>query len=184
MEIEMAPLPFHKRPTTYPDFRGRLANAILLIGPPGTGKSAAVHAVTTELGWDVFEVYPGIAKRTAGNLFSLVGDVGKNHMVVKSKDEPPVKGGKNFFGAHATRTSPQKLKSFGSQEQPIDLENHEEEEVLGEESRFRQSVILLDEVDLLFDEENTFWGAVRSLIAESRRPVILTCNGYISPSSQ
>jgi hypothetical protein len=53
-------------------------------------------------------------------------------------------------------------------------------EVEGDETSFRQSVILLDEVDILFEEEGTFWPAVVSLIATSHRPVILTCNGTSS----
>jgi hypothetical protein len=46
---------------------------------------------------------------------------------------------------------------------------------------FRQSLILIDECDILFNEENTFWPAVIALIRDSRRPVVLICNGTSSP---
>lgn len=58
-----------------------LTNTILLTGPPGCGKTAAVYACAAELGYRVFEVYPGIGKRSGASLESLVGDVGKNHTV-------------------------------------------------------------------------------------------------------
>jgi len=181
IEIEEPPLPFSTRPNHYPPFKERLANTILLCGPSGSGKSAAVYAAATELGWDVFEVYPGIGKRTGTNLMSLVGDVGKNHMVLQSKDQATPKK-RGFFDALNMRPSP-KARAMGSQEKPIELgdtpndDSPVEEVSHGDDSRFRQSLIFLDEVDLLFDEENTFWVTVRALIAESRRPVILTCNG-------
>ena len=41
----------------------------------------------------------------------------------------------------------------------------------------RQSLILLDEVDLLMDDDAGFWPAVVELVRDSHRPVILTCNG-------
>ncbi|WFD03209.1 hypothetical protein MOBT1_001898 [Malassezia obtusa] len=40
----------------------------------------------------------------------------------------------------------------------------------------RQSLILLDEVDVLFDDDAGFWAAVVELVRDSRRPVILTCS--------
>lgn len=58
-----------------------LTNTILLEGPPGSGKTCTVYACAEELGWEVFEVYPGIGKRSGGSISSLIGDVGKNHIV-------------------------------------------------------------------------------------------------------
>ncbi|KAK8864281.1 hypothetical protein IAR55_001527 [Kwoniella newhampshirensis] len=224
---------FDKRHERYPSFESRLTNTILLTGSHGSGKSAAVYAAAHELGWDVFEVYAGIGKRTGGNLMSWVGDVGRNHMVAnggkedsgerkRSKPEkekrPGEAGIQSFFGTGAKsklktglvngeKKRDVELGSQGSAAEPIDIamddeyialdddrpiavsppENHAaaNEDTNGalvvsdtsaEQSKVRQSLILIDEADVLFDEEATFWPAVISLIAESRRPVVLTCN--------
>lgn len=70
-----------ERRALFPRTFHRLTNTILLVGPSGCGKTAAVYACAAELGYQVFEVYPGIGKRSGANLESLVGDVGKNHTV-------------------------------------------------------------------------------------------------------
>ncbi|KAI9639449.1 uncharacterized protein MKK02DRAFT_29508 [Dioszegia hungarica] len=198
--IEEAPSALDLRPETYPSFGGRLANTILMTGPQGSGKSAAVYAVAEELGWEVFEVYPGIGRRTGSNLMSLVGDVGKNHVITGKVTPKKAKAASaampkpvpvSFFGAAPVavrngvarkRANQLPMSSQGSQGDPMrlddsDEEKEEEAEVLEDRKHgFRQSLILLDEADLLFDEEGSFWPAVISLIAESRRPIILTCN--------
>ena len=173
--------PLGERPNVYSPLSSRLTNTILLAGPHGSGKSAAVYATATELGWEVFEVYPGIGRRTGANLMSLVGDVGKNHMVVKGgvRDEAEKKAAINPFFRRATEGVPRlPTTSKGSVTEPIEIEQEERNGHAGTEDR--QSLILIDEVDILFAEENTFWPALVSLIAESRRPVILTCNGKLA----
>lgn len=195
-------LPLGHRPESYAPLSMRLANSILLTGPNGSGKSAAVHAAATELGWEVFEVYPGIGKRTGGNLMSLVGDVGKNHMVGKGKEKEKASASNGATGG---------IKSFlefqgdehdgavqmGSQGEPIEVDDgHPDRPAtppprlrnssvhstpFRDDQKFRQSLILIEEVDILFEEESTFWPAVVALIAESRRPVVMTCNGATFP---
>lgn len=45
-----------------------------------------------------------------------------------------------------------------------------------QESDFKQkSVILLDEVDTLFEDDQTFWSGLDKFVETSRRPVIMTC---------
>ncbi|CAK5262724.1 unnamed protein product [Mycena citricolor] len=98
-----------------------MGNTILITGPPGCGKTAAVFACADELGWDVFEVYPGIGKRNGASLEALIGDVGKNHLVRRAD--------------HETRTGDPDAAGLG-QNTP------------------RQSLILLEEVDILFKEDH------------------------------
>jgi hypothetical protein len=185
--------------TGYPDLSGsRLTNSILLQGPCGSGKTASVYAAAAELGWEVFEVYPGIGKRSGAHLTQLVGDVAKNHMVGKGRQAMPPSPAPEkkanpllqAFGKLAGKgkpaqptnhavdltdspgRKPQSEMDFGFVAQPADLRDAK----TGAPD-VRQSLILLEEVDILFEEDKGFWPAVVSLIEESKRPVIMTCNG-------
>lgn len=212
--VEEPELPLGVRPDSYPIIGNWVSNTILLSGPSGTGKSAAVHAAATELGWEVFEVYPGIGKRTGTNLLSLVGDVGKNHTVTREKKAAPEKKAsaadalKAMLGKAPKRTptpQPPPKGSQGSAADPIELDDEARPdpdiEVVtappaepttpteptktvvapdAPESKSQQSLILIDEADILFEEESSFWPALVSLIAESRRPVVITCNGELT----
>ncbi|KLT39860.1 hypothetical protein CC85DRAFT_250491 [Cutaneotrichosporon oleaginosum] len=168
-----------ERPNSYPPLGAFVGNTIILTGPSGTGKSAAVHAVATELGWDVFEVYPGIGKRTGPQLLNLVGDVSRNHTVGSRDQKKSAAAAAKALFSNA-KTKPQKTVpgSQGSQTEPIDLEGdtRPSPEPSATTAKTKQSLILIDEADILFDEASTFWPAIVSLIAESRRPVVITCN--------
>ena len=45
------------------------------------------------------------------------------------------------------------------------------------EPTVNQSVILIEEVDVLYQTDTNFWPALINIIKDCRRPVILTCNG-------
>ena len=127
------------------------SNVVILTGPHGVGKSAAVEAVAEELGYQVFEISPG-SRRGWKDLMEAVGEVGQSELVTKHKDV-----------SVAPSLSPLKSgEEMGSNEV---------------KSQGRKGMICLDEVDVLYEEDKGFWGCVTSLVEKSRRPVVMTCNG-------
>lgn len=137
-----------------------LMNAIILQGPTGSGKTAAVYACAAELGFEVFEIYPGSGRRSGKDIGHAVGNLGRNHMVSS--------GG---MGGGATWKGSRSAKTFGEV-------SKESDSCLQQSiSAPRQSLILLEEVDLLYEEDKGFWAAVVELISTSKRPVVMTCNG-------
>ncbi|KAF8812431.1 P-loop containing nucleoside triphosphate hydrolase protein [Phlegmacium glaucopus] len=149
---------------------GQLHNTILLTGPHGNGKTAAVYACAEELDWDVFEVYPGIGKRNGASLSNYIGEVGKNHLVHQSH-----RNSGDFLRSLFLRPREDIDVANGSpsgDETDADIQDQSPKPV----KPIRQSLILLEEVDILFKEDNNFWNTVTGIIKECKRPVVCTCN--------
>ncbi|GAA6041615.1 hypothetical protein JCM8097_007769 [Rhodosporidiobolus ruineniae] len=148
-----------------------LTNLLLLTGPHGSGKTSTVHAVARELGYEVFEVWPGRGKRRAQDLERYVGDVGKNHVVSGSPRKRPGGAGGDLFSMFkkqgAAKEDGEKWKGKERAE--------ESDEVLGVKGP-TQSLILFDEVDVLYAQELDFWQGVVALAKDSRRPIVMTCS--------
>ncbi|KAF9908602.1 Sorting nexin mvp1 [Lobosporangium transversale] len=250
------------------------SNTILISGPTGSCKTAAIYACAEESGYEVFEVSPGM-RRTGRDVLGVVGEMAENHHVrvvgaaaivrTETKDEAvrPMSGKAQDSNnaAASTAVAPPKMtiQSFFQQSQKNqqakkkEEEEEEEEEplidedeVMGEASDIdvegyesndsamtstaaaaeiesydtrqlrssrlrkvspatttgsegigspmnqedtlsdlysllstvnpRQSIILLEEVDILFEDDKGFWASVVTLLSKSRRPVIMTCN--------
>jgi len=168
----------------------KLSNAVLISGPHGCGKTAAVYAAAKELGFEVFELNPG-SKRSGKDIMDKVGDMARNHLVHHASE----RGGRHEGGLMETDST-----SHGSniaQGRPItdsfakmrgmakrkalathrDLKPKSKPDTKPKQHASpKQSLILLEEVDILFDEDRQFWATVLGLIAQSKRPVIMTCN--------
>jgi DNA polymerase III delta prime subunit len=198
--------------TSDTNFTDILTNTIIITGPPGCGKSAAVYACADELGWEVFEVYPGIGRRNGANLDNLVGDVGKNHLIQQTRPkyrtaaaqcDSRASAALSTLFPKAEKVNPKPSPTQSDTEHPSDVDTHvlvdaaseslqdtveppvAVDELVGSlktngpaklSATARQSLILLEEVDILFKEDAGFWPAVVELIKECRRPVIMTCN--------
>jgi hypothetical protein len=207
-----------RRPVTFDD---RLTNTILLVGPHGCGKTAAIYACAAELSWDVFEVYPGIGKRSGANLDTLVGEVGKNHLVNAAQRKGTVSADASSsrrlysslpydaisgdLSQGSSRLQTKRLRRAGEGAQASDVNDRRTaivediatvlppfdgnspgiippqtaETDKGRFTSVKQSIVLLEEVDILFKDDVNFWPSVVDLIKDCRRPVVMTCNGQL-----
>ncbi|KAG0000187.1 Sorting nexin mvp1 [Modicella reniformis] len=226
------------------------SNTILLSGPTGSCKTAAVYACAEESGYEVFEVSPGM-RRTGKEVLGLVGEMAENHHVhivsgrVESKDEissildtktrdspastTPALNSTIYSFFQKSQQDQHKKKQGQEMEQSadeymddasdVDVEGSDDhdspaaglydtqqsrsssssvstsaKEDDGEDSppkhddtlldlcsllattNPRQSLILLEEVDILFEDDKGFWTSIVTLLSKSKRPVVMTCN--------
>ncbi|XP_053231159.1 ATPase family AAA domain-containing protein 5 isoform X2 [Podarcis raffonei] len=202
-----------------------LCNTMLLIGPPGIGKTAAVYACAQELGFKIFEVNAS-CQRSGRQILSQLKEATQSHQV----DKQGVNVHKPcFFNNYSStksprKSSPRKEKSprkFPVSPRKVGLKQssasktlanyfkisprpkNEEEKVqennkgyterlpkekvqiqslkreTGEEDSSKKSatsLILFEEVDVIFDEDVGFLNAIKTFMSTTKRPVILTTN--------
>nr|KAF6454795.1 ATPase family AAA domain containing 5 [Rousettus aegyptiacus] len=224
------------------DFKGssdeeenRLCNTVLITGPTGVGKTAAVYACAQELGFKIFEVNAS-SQRSGRQILSQLKEATQSHQVDKQgvNSQKPCffnsynigKSPKKLSSPRKVVTSPRKLppplpQSSGSKRAlpPKTLANYfkvsskpKNNEELGEllennkgvKNFFEQkqiiqtkstnatnsnvkeygaeepnrknatSLILFEEVDVIFEEDAGFLNAIKTFMATTKRPVILT----------
>ncbi|KAI4289993.1 MAG: hypothetical protein L6R35_000732 [Caloplaca aegaea] len=169
----------------------KATNAVVIGGPNGCGKTAAVFAVAHELGFEVFEINAG-SRRSGRDIFDKVGDMSRNHLVNQSRSDETERtttlsedltpmddllhkemdGGKQ--GTMNAFLQPRK-DDRDSSSKVKRAENTQVAEAKTRQTIQKQSVILLEEVDLLFEDDRQFWATIMELILQSKRPVIMTC---------
>ncbi|KAF5664144.1 ELG1-like protein [Fusarium heterosporum] len=163
--------------------QSRLTNAVVVSGPHGCGKTATIYAIAKELGFEIFEIHSG-SRRSGKDILEKVGDMTRNHLVQQHRANPDseksaedevsrdLKSGKqgtmtNFFQKSivskplATKPAEEKL-----------AETPKTSSVKGQ----KQSLILLEEVDVLYEEDKQFWATLMGMMAQSKRPFIMTCS--------
>ncbi len=168
--------------------RSNVENAVLISGPSGCGKTASVYAVAKELDFEVFEIYPGM-RRSTKDIFDKVGDMTQNHLVqgveaasIADSNSIAIDGAATqemvSSGKQATMNGFFSSKSKGAKQRTSPRKTASSKKVVEAKpvKAQKQSLILIEEVDILFDDDRGFWSGVSTLISLSRRPVILTCN--------
>jgi hypothetical protein len=179
----------------------RLKNAVVLSGPMGCGKTAMVYAVAKELDFEVFEINSS-SRRSGKEIMERVGDMTRNHLVHQGpqathRDADAERIASAFdadlqSGRQGTMASFFKPKTANPKTSPNGKKKKEETSPNGKKKKEetaappkktkappkaqKQSLILLEEVDVLFKEDREFWATVMGLIATSKRPIIMTCN--------
>ena len=172
----------------------RCANAVVVSGPHGCGKTAAVYAVANELGFEVFEINAG-SRRSGKDLHERVGDMTRNHLV---RHDPEQQGDDKKAKGEESEAASAKMKlDIESGRQGTVNKFFKSQSAAGKKqaprqnkgskispskklrpskpSNQKQSLILLEEVDTLFEEDKAFWPTTLELILQSKRPLIMTC---------
>nr|XP_014597436.1 ATPase family AAA domain-containing protein 5 isoform X1 [Equus caballus] len=212
-----------------------LCNTVLITGPTGVGKTAAVYACAQELGFKIFEVNAS-SQRSGRQILSQLKEATQSHQVDKQgvNSQKPCffnsysigKSPKKLSSPRKVVTSPRKLpppspqssgpkralppktlanyfkassKPKNSEEIGVLLENNkgiknsfEQKQIIqakptnttnsnvkefGAEEPNRKnatSLILFEEVDVIFEEDAGFLNAIKTFMATTKRPVILT----------
>tara|TARA_R110002003_G_scaffold135_4_gene12519 strand:+ start:4151 stop:7822 length:3672 start_codon:yes stop_codon:yes gene_type:complete len=183
----------------------RNKNVIVISGPHGCGKSATVYAVAKELDFEVFEINSS-TRRSGKDIQDKVGDMTANHLVnhkrpeALAREEIPsaddvdnermntacqkdIDSGRQgtmttFFKAGPPTKATAKVKP-GVQEGkkvPTKATQGMLPHMQASRKSQKQSLILFEEADILFDEDQQFWAQVTKLAAQSKRPIVITCN--------
>ncbi|XP_018617576.1 ATPase family AAA domain-containing protein 5b [Scleropages formosus] len=226
-----------------------LCNTLLITGPPGVGKTAAVYACAQELGFKVFEVNAS-SQRSGRQILSQLKEATQSHQVdlqgvgalkpsyfnsqsnsSTRSGTSPRKGNSPGKVVSSPRKVPQSPRRTGHKKNrlaPVSLvsffktgslkeknpggedscpqkdtstcsvrpktkesiikgkENTnksltDKEEVSAEEQskKTATSLILFEEVDVIFEEDSGFLAAIKTFMTTTKRPVILTTSDPI-----
>ncbi|KAM0722706.1 hypothetical protein Q7P37_002147 [Cladosporium fusiforme] len=172
----------------------KVSNAVLLSGPHGCGKTASAYAVAKELGFQIFEI-SSAERRSGRDVVDRVGDMTENHIVrhhgVESGEISASEDGGHIeaaFQKDLESGRQGKMSAFFKSQpgvKPVvpkaDLHKVQTMEKVQKALKQpakdqQQSLILLEEVDILFKEDKDFWTTIFKLLASSKRPFIMTCN--------
>ncbi|XP_033123764.1 ATPase family AAA domain-containing protein 5-like [Anneissia japonica] len=171
-----------------------LCNTKILVGPSGVGKTAAVYACASELGFKVFEVNAS-NRRTGKQILTDLGEATQSHHVARQSVSGPLAsflsvqgspkklanpaktkvGIQNFFKPTATqavKTKPKKLSETCAAKVPPAVK--EEEHVLPIKKITSTSLIFFKDVDIVFEEDKGFVAAINSFMETTKRPIIMT----------
>lgn len=220
----------------HPDAEDALCNTVLITGPTGVGKTAAVYACAQELGFKVFEV--NASSQRSGRLilsqlkeatqshqvdsqgvnahkpayFSSYGLSGSSSSSVRPGSSPkkvnsprrvvssPRKNPQSPRGAKKGGLAPTSLAKYFKMGQPAKKDAQKPDlmappKKAGESSdkskspasstpkdksseepskKTATSLILFEEVDVIFDDDSGFLAAIKTFMSTTKRPVILT----------
>ncbi|PHH86392.1 hypothetical protein CDD83_10316 [Cordyceps sp. RAO-2017] len=165
---------------------GKLRNTVVISGPHGCGKTAAVYAVAKETGFEVFEINSG-SRRSGRDILEKVGDMTQNHQVQQHRAPTASAEGETDevskdlqSGAQGTMTSFFKPKSTTKGKQQSSHKSKEKPDKSPPKAAApksqKQSLILLEEADVLYEEDKQFWTTLMGMMMQSKRPFVVTCN--------
>jgi DNA polymerase III delta prime subunit len=141
---------------------------MLLTGPAGCGKTAAVYACAAELGHTVLEIHAGM-RRAGRCVTDMLSEATQSRRVLA--------------GAWAASTSTAAGTGPGTDDGGCIVVDDDPSDPsaagagAGTGADAGASIILVEDVDVLFaDDDRGFWAALAAVAETARRPIIFTAN--------
>lgn len=158
-------------------------NLLILTGPLGSGKTCSVYSVAAELAMKVIEVNAS-SKRTGKMMLQDLQEATQSHKVNRDKSQKSQEV-----------VEPLVLKTYKRKGRPKKLSNEkpnsgQKKETLSQQSssqevgRTAMSLILIDDADIVFDQDDGFSSAISQLVQSSKRPVVLVTASLSCPHLQ
>ncbi|KAL7999907.1 putative P-loop containing nucleoside triphosphate hydrolase [Plasmopara halstedii] len=132
---------------------GDLCRLFILQGESGSGKSAAVYACAEELGYEIIEINAA-QNRSGKNIVELCGEATQSTRVLHI-------GGK-YDKSKKTHKKKRRIQSEGRKS-------------LDKPTAASLSLVLFEDVDLVFDDDKGFLCAICSIAKHSKCPIVVTC---------
>ncbi|KAI3951550.1 hypothetical protein MKX01_018666 [Papaver californicum] len=157
---------------------------LLVTGPVGSGKSAAIYACAKEQGFEVIEVSAS-DWRNGAHVKQKFGEAMESHRFSKWSSEDSTgsqmknilsfSSVQNVNSSDTLNTDVVEVISETCLEEPEIVEV--ERENLSICNRVtNKSLILFEDVDTIFDEDRGLISTIQQLAEKAKRPMILTCN--------
>ncbi|XVF39345.1 hypothetical protein PTKIN_Ptkin01aG0027300 [Pterospermum kingtungense] len=172
------------------DGEDSLKNVLLVTGPIGSGKSAAIHACAKEQGFKILESNASDC-RNGAVVKQKFGEALKSHCLTGSLEKPVDSLSKHVMKSAGPLSKDEAVQEFDNEIMEL-MSISEEEDSFGvngasgqricndSEIGFGQSkakaLILFEDVDIAFPEDRGFIAAIQQIAEEAKGPVILTSN--------
>ncbi|KAI8868186.1 hypothetical protein GQ42DRAFT_125630, partial [Ramicandelaber brevisporus] len=149
------------------------SNIVVITGPVGCGKTAAVYACAESAGYHVHEVNAGSMRRSGKALTELFGEISKSHRVT---NEVCSGRSSSFDSANILPPPSTVTATTTASVTTTTATTSESVDSSATLSTPAQVLILIEDADIWFDEDRGAWTALQSLAESSRRPIVLVCN--------
>lgn len=173
-----------------------LKNVLLLTGPVGCGKSAALYACAKEQGFDVIEVNASEC-RSGALVKQKFGEAMESHGLNKwpVEDIEGLQDNKivheHLFSQKETRLKGNMLNKTENEKQSVAVSAATKRPILAEKEKHiygiderhcsqsrSKALILFEDVDTIFDDDRGFMAALLQLAETTKRPIVLTSNRH------
>ncbi|CAI0431421.1 unnamed protein product [Linum tenue] len=152
---------------------------LLITGPAGSGKSAAIYACAKEQGYKILEVSTSEC-RNGVVVKHRFGEALESQFFKRSL-ESPVKPPRHFMKSSFTHPDNELMQEH--ENKVFDLESkageqniYELTETCGKSDNTTKTLILFEDVEVVFPEDAGFVSAIQHIAHNAKGPVILTSN--------